>query len=188
MTLVELYTDRLRLRPYTLEDLDALHALWTDPHVRRYLFDDNVVSKAWAAAAIDRALACFQQQGLGQWCVFLQETTDLIGFAGFSDVEESEQLQMLYGLHPDYWGRGFATEAVKAIVRYAFEAQRLQQIVANTDVANLASANVVQRAGFRLDKRVVENGLDLLYFSIDRLTYQPDCQSDRAAYHVQPLP
>ena len=108
-------TERLRLLPFRADETDVLHQLFTDPGVRRYLLDDEVVSRDWVAAEIARSRANFRRRGCGLWTLRLHEAPGkVIGFCGYRHFFEPPQLQLLYGLLPRYWGQGLATEAACA--------------------------------------------------------------------------
>lgn len=100
MKSIELHSDRLRMRPYAIEDVDALHQLWCNPNVRRYLFDDQIVPRKFVVEEVDRTLADFAVRGWGQCSVFLRDSTEPIGFCGFRIMEGSPAPQLIYGLSP----------------------------------------------------------------------------------------
>src|SRR5262249_49467004 len=114
-------TARLRLRPYRESDLDALHALWTDPQVRRYLWDDAVIERRLAAEVMRASIASTDALGFGHWAVCRGNGGALIGFCGFRPLDDSADIELLYGLAPPHWGRGLATEAARAMLRFGFE-------------------------------------------------------------------
>jgi RimJ/RimL family protein N-acetyltransferase len=72
---IEIHTPRLRLRPYRVEDVDDLYRLWTNPEVRRYLWDDVIISREQAASVVRASIACFEIHGFGQW-VYCPEAED----------------------------------------------------------------------------------------------------------------
>ncbi len=172
MDFTRIETARLFLRPYTRDHLDALHRLWTDPDVRRYLFDDEIMERAWVAAEIEHSLACFEAHGFGQWAMFLKGHDALIGFGGYRFFHEPPKLQLLYGLAPAYWGQGLAAEAAHAMIRYGFEALRFDEIIASTDTPNEASIRVMEKAGMTFQKRLLLDGLDTIYYVISRATFE----------------
>lgn len=92
MDFTRIETARLFLRPYTRDHLDALHRLWTDPDVRRYLFDDEIMERAWVAAEIEHSLACFEAHGFGQWAMFLKGHDALIGFGGYRFIPRTTEV------------------------------------------------------------------------------------------------
>ncbi len=179
-------TPRLRLRPYRPADTGALHRLWTNPAVRRYLLDDELVSLAWAEEEVARSAESFADHGYGSF-VFVPRGEDeekIIGFGGFRHFFEPPELQLLYGLHPDYWGRGLATEAARALVRFGFETCGFDRIVAAADVPNTASFGVMERCGLAFVQRVQREGQALLYYTLAREAFAPD----EAYYRLTPAP
>ena len=161
-------TARLRLRPYRESDLDALHALWTDPDVRRYLWDDTVITRARAAETMQASLACTAQHGFGHWAVCPAGGDVVIGFCGLRFIDETPEVELLYGLAPAYWGRGLATEAACAMLRHAFETLGRSRVYAITDVPNSRSVAVMQRVGMEFDARFWHHGLDSVRYVITR--------------------
>jgi hypothetical protein len=75
-------TARLRLLPFRIADLDEAHRLWTDPDMRRYLWDDEIISRETAREALEVSAASFESQGFGYWRVLSKGAPALIGFAG----------------------------------------------------------------------------------------------------------
>lgn len=181
---LEIHTSRLKLSPYSTEDLDALHRIFIDPQVRKYLCDDSMMPREWVATEIENNTKCFEQHGFGQWSIFLKDTSELIGFCGFRFFyDNSPELQLLYGLLPQYWGKGLATEATEAMIQYGFTEHKFEQIISATDLGNIASARVMERVGMKFVRCVKKNGLELLYYAISREEYQ----LDRSFYslHIQ---
>jgi ribosomal-protein-alanine N-acetyltransferase len=161
-------TARLQLRPFTLDDADDLHRLWTEPGVRQYLWDDEVIPRERTKSIIEISLASFETHGFGLWAVLPKAEAALIGFCGFWFFHEPPKLELLYGIAPAYWNRGLASEAAEAMMRYGFEELKFERIEASTDAANLASTRVMKRAGMNFWKREPTNGLDTIYYAISR--------------------
>ncbi len=167
-------TARLLLRPYTRDDLDDLHRLWTDPDVRRYLFDDEIMERAWVATEIEHSLACFETQGFGQWAMFLKGHHALIGFCGYRSFLDPSEVQLIYGLAPAHWGQGLAPEAARALIRYGFDTLDFDEIIASADAPNEASFRVMEKTGMTFQKRVFIDGLDTIYYAISREDFEAD--------------
>lgn len=148
-------TDRLRLRPATDDDVDALHRIWTDPDVRRYLWDDTVIPRETAADVVAASDADWRERGYGLWVV--EEKGTPIGFAGFRSSEEALP-ELLFGFLPQWWGRGLATEAVRAALDF------IGHCWGATDVPNAASARLMERVGMRFTRRGTLNGLDTVFY------------------------
>lgn len=162
-----LHTDRLELRPLLARDGDELHALFLDAGVRRWLLDDQLMPREWVEDEIDASASRFAAGSCGLWALReggkADERTSLaesaagdappaapiVGFAGFRPFWEPPELELLYGLHPSCWGRGYATEAAEAALAHAFTALGFDEARAATDVPNVASIAVLMRLGFQ---------------------------------------
>jgi len=163
-----LATARLTLRPCTTADVDALHALWTDAAVRRWLWDDVVIDRATAAEVVAASAASFAAHGYGQWCVEIRDAPGLIGFAGLREVEGESDVEVLYGFQPSQWGRGFADEAARAVLAHGFESARLERIVGRTDTPNRRSVRVLARLGMRFEGERLVNDRPTVHYAITR--------------------
>lgn len=170
MSLLE--TARLALPPFTLADLDFLHALWLDPPVRRYLWDDQIISREQAREVIEASLASFATDAYGFWLLQLKESHRPVGFCGlrrFSDAQiAAGQVEILYGVTPDEWGKGLAVEAARAVLHFGFEQAQLERIYAGADPPNAASFRVMEKLGMRFDHQTELHGLPAIYYVITR--------------------
>lgn len=158
-------TARLYLRPTRIEDVDVVHDLWTNGHVRRFLFDDRYVSLEETRSFIEASLTNFEQRGYGLWLVFLRETEALAGFAGFLSSTTAAP-NLIYGFHPDVCGNGYATEAATSILRYAIEKLGLRLVKADVDEPNVESIRVLEKLGMKQVNRAMAKGRWLLYYEI----------------------
>ncbi len=165
MTRALLTTEDLELRPCEAGDLEALFRLWTDPAVRRFLFDDREVSREEALHFIDRSDSSFREEGYGLWLFFERGARSLAGFSGLLRSPEGESL--IFGTRPDLWGRGYAFEASSAVVAYAFETLGLARVRADVDEPNTVSIRVLEKLGMRRTGRRIVNEHPLLDYEIE---------------------
>ncbi len=140
-----LRTQRLDVRPCTLDDIDMLHAMWTDPDVRRYLWDDQIIERDQAEQVVQALVDSAANDGCGMWVLYLRDSNDAIGFVALRAIEGTVEVELLYGLYRTAWGSGYATEASLAVLSYGFEQVRLARIWARTDPPNVASIRVIER-------------------------------------------
>ena len=173
MSLPLIDTERLRLRPLAPADLDAAHALWTDPDVRRYLWDDEVIARSKAAEVIAASEASFRRHDFGWWGLRERAADELAGFCGLRFVDETAGVEIGFGLAPARWNQGLATEAARACLRYAFGEKNLPRVLGMTDAANAASARVLEKLGMTFDRRAAHHGLDTLFYSLAREDFRP---------------
>ena len=141
-----LSTERLVLRPVTADDHAAVLAHWTQPDVRRFLFDGAALSGVEVAETIEESIGDFAVRGFGVWLIELGSTADLIGTAGLRPLGSSG-LEIFYSLAPGAWGHGYATEAARAVVEYGLGPLGLPEVLAEVDEGNTASVAVVRRLG-----------------------------------------
>jgi RimJ/RimL family protein N-acetyltransferase len=149
-------TERLLLRGATPGDVDAWAALFEDADVRRYLpkFPQSIRERAalhiqWCNAAWDQ-----QPQTDVSWMIALKQTRELIGRCGCGTLEGSNEAEVIYTLGKPYWGRGYATEATRAVIRYGLEHFPWDPITACIFPANSASRRVLEHLGFVYERDV----------------------------------
>jgi RimJ/RimL family protein N-acetyltransferase len=152
-------TARTRLRPASMQDVGYLHRLWTEPAVRRFFWDDEVITRARAEAAVREAVGDFGRHGWGLWISERREGGGApVGFCGLRHLDGGPEVEVLYGISPAEWGRGYATEISQAILRYGFETAGLARIWGIADPENLASRRVLEKIGMTFEGYVVDNG------------------------------
>jgi ribosomal-protein-alanine N-acetyltransferase len=144
-----LITSRLSLRPLTALDLDVIHAVWTSAGVRRFLFDDDILSLSRTREMLERNVRLFDEDRLGLWGGWSSSDARLIAFGGFWYFRDPPELELVYGVVEDEWGRGYATEVGGALVAHAFGPLRMSRIRASTDAGNRASVRVLEKLGFQ---------------------------------------
>jgi RimJ/RimL family protein N-acetyltransferase len=174
------------LRPLGAADLEAAHALWTDPDVRRYLWDNVVIPPERAAEALATSERNFQERGFGLWGITTTEGGPLVGFCG-GQVAAGGEAELLYGLLAPWWGQGVATECAGAVLDHLFGPLGLTEAVALTDVPNVASVRVMERLGMTFDRRGDYHGLDTLFYRLSadawrarRIVVRPAAPADEA--------
>ena len=160
-----LRTARLVLRPTAATDVDVLHRIWTDPDVRRFLWDDVVIPRTTAAEVVEASVRDWRERGYGLWVVELADAP--IGFVGFRSSDEDPRPELLFGFLPTHWHRGIATEAASAALAFIFENGH-DEAWGATDPPNQASVRVMERVGMTFARRGVLNGLDTLFFTARR--------------------
>jgi ribosomal-protein-alanine N-acetyltransferase len=170
----EITTASLHLRPLAEADVDELHALWSSPEVRKYLWDDEVIARQRTASLVGESLRLFAAHGYGLWGARLHDREELVGFGGYWYFHTSPKLALLYGIAPEHWNRGLATEIAQALIRYGFEELEFSEVWASTDAPNAASARVLEKVGLRFERQAVVEGLETLFYSLPRSAFQPD--------------
>jgi RimJ/RimL family protein N-acetyltransferase len=159
-----LVTGRLVLRRVTAADVDNLLALDGDPEVMRYL-EPRVKTRAQVEAEVLPLFLGRHQRyaGFGRWAADTRSGGEFIGWFGMRSVQPSDAAivdwpdappgsgvaELGYRLRRSAWGRGYATEAARALVRRAFTELGVREVVATTMTVNTRSRAVLERAGLR---------------------------------------
>ena len=132
--------------------------------MRHYFWDGEVISKVRAEGAIREAVQNFERHGFGLWVV--EEEGGMIGFCGLRHLDDGPQVEILYGISPSRWGRGFATEVAVEVLRYGFDRAGLGRIVGIADRENVASRRVLEKIGMTFDEQVLHEGREEAHYSI----------------------
>ena len=115
---------------------------------------------------IDRAIAQSLQHGYCQWPLILKDNGALTGFCGFVPVEGGAEIG--WRLAFQRWGKGLATEAAQAALKYAFETLGFRRVTATVQSGNRASLRVVEKLGMHQEATIQRNGREVLVFAIAR--------------------
>ncbi len=164
-----LSTTRLVIQPIQSADEGRLLKLWRDPEVRRYLWDNHIISEDEVKAIQAGSDRCFAEYGTGLYSIApAEQPDDLVGFCGLREFEQAGLLELLYGMYPQYWGKGLVTEAVRAVLTHGFEQCGIEQVIAATDTPNQSSVRVMQRLGMAFAERRQWHGLDTVFYTLTR--------------------
>jgi RimJ/RimL family protein N-acetyltransferase len=151
--LIELDTDRLRLRQWRAADRNPFAALNADARVMEFF--PSPLGRNDSDALADRCESLIAARGWGLWAVELRATKEFIGFVGLNvpsaDLPCSPCVEVGWRLAFDHWGKGFASEAARAALRTGFELLEMPEIVSFTAVRNARSRAVMERLGMRAD-------------------------------------
>lgn len=153
-----LQTSHLELLPVTAADLAPLQALFSDPEVRRHLWDDVAVDDVETDNAIRQSLRSFRANGYGLWRVNSRGETGLVGCCGLREV--GAEAELVVAIEPRLHRRGHAREACLAVVGHALRKLRLRRVIAMCDVNNAAGRALVAALGMREQHVTRASGFD----------------------------
>lgn len=166
-----LVTGRLTLRPVTEDDRATLHALFTEPGVRRFIFDDEILAPEQTASIVATSVEQFRDRGLGLWIARPSARgveAEAVGFGGFWFFREPPELELLYGVSDRHLKRGFGRDIARGIVGYGFDTLAMPTIRASTDAAHHDSRRLLSDLGFVFEREAIVAGLPTAFFSCDR--------------------
>jgi len=144
-------TDRLQMREFRLDDVDAVYAFSTCPDVTQYTGDAGTVHTRQDAERLIKEvwLAEYEKYGYARYALVHKADQRVIGFCGIKFEPDLGFPDLGYRMLPEYWGKGLGTEAVVAILEYARDVLGLKNIVAEVVDDNTASSNLLIKVGFR---------------------------------------
>jgi [ribosomal protein S5]-alanine N-acetyltransferase len=167
-------TQRLILRPFVLEDADALYELHSDPRVTRYA--GGTMSRSESEASLQRIITKMRMTGFGALAVQELTTSAVIGWSGIQQMPTGDGYELIYALRSDRWGQGFATEASMALLRagFGFSQPVIDVIHGLAYRDNVRSTRVLEKLGMTFVKQQlhIETRKTVCLYSIDRNAFQ----------------
>jgi RimJ/RimL family protein N-acetyltransferase len=163
-----LETERLLLREFALEDVEAFFRMVSDPDVIRYTGDGAKTIEEARKGLEERPLQDYRKHGYARWVTVYKPTGRVIGFAGLKYLDDVKEVDLGYRFFKEYWGRGIATEASRPIVAYGFDVLRLSRMIAFADIENKASIRVLEKVGFRFEQFTTYRDHDVAWYVIEK--------------------
>jgi ribosomal-protein-alanine N-acetyltransferase len=160
-----LETPHLILRPWSLDDSQALFRILQEPDILNY-FPPTDFTLEKAQRYINHQLSHWQDRGYGHWAVTLKEDLGLVGWGGLEFLPETEESEVAYLLSHQVWGQGFATEAAQAAVKFGFESAGLEAIIGLVHPDNVGSIRVLEKCGLGFVDLKVYWGLEMCRYRI----------------------
>ncbi|GAB5417170.1 MAG: GNAT family N-acetyltransferase [Crocinitomicaceae bacterium] len=143
-------TPRLYIRNWLQEDIAPYAEIIGDPDVMRFIGDGKPKPPEEAIRAVEKYNGQIEAQGWTRFAVALKDTDHIIGFCGF-DVYQ-EQLDFGWRLAKDQWGKGYATEAARAVLELGIHQFSFDKIVCHAFTENIGSINVIEKLGMPFEK------------------------------------
>lgn len=162
-------TERLLVRHFQPGDLDNFAALCADPQVMRFVGDGTTLPRSGVEQWIDICQTKYATRGYGTSAVFEKATGVFIGYCGVVRALGNDFDELIYVYHVAAWGKGYATEAGRAMLAYVFAHSTLDRIYATIHPDNAASIHVAQKLGFWYDRQEIdEDGTPTNFYVIER--------------------
>jgi RimJ/RimL family protein N-acetyltransferase len=160
-------TERLVLRTFRESDTDAYAEMVGDAEVMRFL-GGKVMSRQEAWRNMAMVLGHWHLRGYGFWAVEERASGELVGRVGCWKPEGWPSLEVGWTLRRAHWGRGYATEAARASLEYAFETLDRPHVISLIDPNNTNSIRVAERLGERPEGEWEVFGMKVVIYGIDR--------------------
>lgn len=165
-------TQRLTLRGFVPADIPALHTIVSDREVLRYF----PRTEPWERERVERWLNSqpvhWQSHGFGWYLVEQRTTAQLMGWCGLRELEDTQEVEVLYLFDKPFWGQGYATEAARRCVADGFRRYGLACIIGLTLPGNLASQRVLEKAGLLFANQAQYFSVTCNRFVIDQARFE----------------
>jgi RimJ/RimL family protein N-acetyltransferase len=162
-----LETNRLFLRQFNENDIDAVFAMRSDAGVMRFIREPQA-QRSEAENWIKLVSSRWEKEKIGFCAVIKKSSNQFIGWCGLWRLTETDEIELGYALIEDFQGKGFAVEAAEAFLHYGFETLNLREIVAVARPENRASWRVMERLGMTYDYTGNFYDRDLVHYSISQ--------------------
>ena len=145
-----LETERLILRKFIENDVEAIFKLRNDAEMMRFIREPQK-SKAESARWINLVSSLWESEKIGFCAVVEKKSNKVIGWCGLWKLIETNEIEVGYAIAKEFWKKGFASEAAKAFLYYGFETLNLEKIAAVARPENTASRRVMEKLGMQFD-------------------------------------
>jgi RimJ/RimL family protein N-acetyltransferase len=172
-----LETPRLVIRQWLPEDCLRLRPLVTDPRVLKYIGNAEPWSDDRLKNFVNGGIEHAKTRGWVLWPLIYKADSNLIGFCGFNSAFAPED-EIGWWLLPDYWGRGLATEAAKAVLEYGFRTFKFPRVISVAQPANTPSTRIMQKLGMHFDRSFVHQGKDVVSYAINNPGTATNCPQE----------
>lgn len=170
----EVETRRLQLRVCQLSDLETLWHMYNDTDVLHYFRHRWIETTDAMLPVLDCFADHWQQHRYGMWMLYHKQQACIIGQCGFFALERGFEAELIYLIAKEYRHQGFAIEAVRASLRYAFDELGLERIVALVQADNTAAQWVLKAIGMYPEYLACYDEHDLLCYVTSRATFHHD--------------
>jgi RimJ/RimL family protein N-acetyltransferase len=169
--MVTLESERLILRMLREDDFEQYANMCADVEVMRFLGDGKALNRFEAWRQMAMIVGHWQLRGYGIWAVEERDTGDLVGRIGFFNPEGWPGFELGWVLGRAHWGRGYATEAARRALTYAFTEMKRDHVISLIAPENRASIRVAERLGEKVEGRTELFGHEVLVYGIERETW-----------------
>lgn len=169
-----LQTPRLLLRELTDGDHEALYEMYQDPRMNRYLGGPPPPREEYWRRVRETWPAYYARHGFGLWATVRREDGRLLGRCGLlsQEVDGERHAEVAYALAPEFWGRGYATEAARAIRDHAFRTLDAPHLISLILPENTPSIAVAERNGMTFWKMADFRGFHVRVYRITREAWE----------------
>ncbi|MEK4207122.1 MULTISPECIES: GNAT family N-acetyltransferase [Paenibacillus] len=170
--ITEIQTKRLKLRKMKLSDSASLFNIWSDPEVTKFMNINSFTDESQAVEMIKILNNLSLESKAIRYSIIELESNRIIGSCGYNSIDSSNaKAEIGYDISKDYWGKGYAPEAIQSLMDYAFNTLNFNRIEAKVEPENNNSIRVLQKLNYTFEgtmrkcEKSKGNFIDLCIFS-----------------------
>ena len=168
MIKIILETNRLYLKEYSFDDFKDLYEILSDEETMKHYpkpYDEKGVNR-WIEWSIDN----YKKYGFGLWALFLKDTNEFIGDCGITiqNINNTLLPEVGYHINKKYWRQGFAKEAGKAVIKWAFDNTSFDSLYSYMTSSNIPSYKTAESIGMKYDSQYYDNNEHLFVYKINK--------------------
>jgi RimJ/RimL family protein N-acetyltransferase len=112
-------------------------------------------------------ISCYEKN-IGMQAIIWKETNEMVGWSGLQPLENTEEIEVGYGMIKEFWGKGIGFETALFWLKYGFEKLGLDRIVAVADKENVGSWKIMEKLGMKYEKTEEHYGMDCVFYAISK--------------------
>ena len=160
-------TERLLHRKFTIDDLDKLIEMRLSEGVMKYLGGEKVQNPESLKDRLDFYISCYDQN-IGLHAVIWKETGEMIGWSGLQPLEDSDEIEVSYGMIKKFWGKGIGFETALFWLKHGFEDLGFERIVAVADEENVGSWKIMEKLGMKFRNKEEHYEMECVVYEISK--------------------
>lgn len=160
-------TKRLLHRNFTLNDLDRLIEMRLSAGVMKYIGGKKMQNPEALKQRLQFYISCYDKS-IGMQAIIWKETGLMIGWSGLQPLENSDEIEVSYGMIKDFWGKGIGFETGHFWLNFGFKQLGLERIVAVADKENVGSWKIMEKLGMKFEKEELHYSMNCLVYAISK--------------------
>lgn len=150
--ITKLQTERLVLKKMEVSDSSSLFKIWSDSEVTRFMNINSLTDESQAIDIIEMLDDLYREDKAIRYSIIQSDSNQIIGSCGYNSLDfENFKAEIGYDLGKEYWGNGFASEAILALLDYAFNTLNLNRIEAKVEPENCKSIRLLEKLHFQFE-------------------------------------
>lgn len=168
-----IFTERLTLRKITIDDIDNIFQLDSNPDVMKYVGVPPVTQKEESAKMVENIINQYEKNGTARLAVIEKDSNQFIGWSGIKLLTDEVNgfknvYELGYRFLPEFWGKGYATESALASLDLGFNQLNVDKIYAYADIDNESSNHILTKLGFENKGRFLDKGDNCYWYELEK--------------------